>query len=140
MSYKILYIEDETAIIELIDLVLRHDNIQLISALSGVSGLAKAHSLKPDLIILDVMIPEGDGWSIYNTLRSQADTCKLPIIMLTGQLHRYRIMKEFSKSPIDAYITKPFDVMAIRREIESMLGETFWPGSISGVTASGKHK
>jgi hypothetical protein len=50
----------------------------------------------------------------------------MPIIMLTGQLHRYRVMKDFESSLIDAYITKPFDVSTVRGEIEKMLGVPLW--------------
>jgi response regulator RpfG family c-di-GMP phosphodiesterase len=62
-------------------------------------------------------------------VRSDPASKDIPIIMLTGQLHRYRIMKEFSKSQIDAYITKPFDVGSVRRQIERMLGVPLWSGN-----------
>lgn len=126
MPHTILYVEDESAIIELVQYVLAHPNIRLISALNGGEGLKKAREIRPDLIILDVMIPDQSGWSIYHELRLDDELKDTPIIMLTGQLHRYWIMKEFAKSAIDAYITKPFDASAIRNEVETMLGTTFW--------------
>jgi DNA-binding response OmpR family regulator len=74
-------------------------------------------------------MPDRSGWSIYNEVRSNPALKDTPIIMLTGQLHRYRIMKEFSHSSIDAYITKPFDVNTVRLEIEKMLKVPLWSGS-----------
>jgi len=126
MPYTILYVEDESAIIELVDIVLAHPNIKLLTAFSGEQGLELARKHKPDLILLDVMIPDRSGWSIYNEIRNDAELCERPIIMLTGQMHKYRIMKEFAASKIDAYITKPFDVGSVRVMVERMLGVRLW--------------
>ncbi|MBN1428176.1 MAG: response regulator [Anaerolineae bacterium] len=126
MSYTILYVEDEPAIIELVHDILEHKDIQLVSACSAAEGIQKARETKPHLMMLDVLMPDRSGWSIYNEVRSDPAFKDVPIIMLTGQLHRYRIMKEFSHSAIDAYITKPFDVNTVRQEIEKMLGVPIW--------------
>jgi two-component system, OmpR family, response regulator len=126
MPYTILYVEDESAIIELVDIVLAHPKIKLLTAYNGEKGLRLAQEHKPDLIVLDVMIPDRNGWSIYADIRGDADLHDRPIIMLTGQIHKYRIMKEFASSNIDAYITKPFEVGSIRSEIEKMLGVLLW--------------
>ena len=70
MPYTILYVEDESAIIELVDIILAHPKITLITAFSGERGLKLAREKKPDLIVLDVMIPDRSGWSIYNEIRA----------------------------------------------------------------------
>jgi CheY-like chemotaxis protein len=126
MAYTILYVEDEPAIIELVHDILEHKDIRLISVSSGTEGILKAREVRPHLMMLDVMMPDRSGWSVYNEVRSDPAFKDIPIIMLTGQLHRYRIMKEFATSTIDAYITKPFDVGSVRREIERMLGVPLW--------------
>jgi len=126
MPHTILYIEDETAIIELVHVILEHPSIRLISTCSGVDGLERARREKPDILIIDVVMPDRDGWDIYEEVRRDENLKHTPIIMLTGQLHRYRIMKEFSKSPIDAYITKPFEARAVRSAVERFLGVSLW--------------
>ena len=126
MSYTILYVEDESAIIELVELVVKHPDITLFSAFSAEHGLKLIRDKKPDLVILDVMMPDRSGWSVYAELRDDANLGNLPIIMLTGQMHLYKVKKDFEKSTVDAYITKPFDVSAIRTEIEKMLRIPFW--------------
>jgi CheY-like chemotaxis protein len=128
MPYTILYIEDEAPIIDLVNDILVHKEISLVSVSNAAEGVEKAREVKPNLMILDVMMPDRSGWSIYNEIRSDPAFKDIPIIMLTGQLHRYRIMKEFAHSTIDAYITKPFDVSTVRLEIEKMLGVALWSG------------
>lgn len=126
MPYTILYVEDESAIIELVDLVLTHPKVKLITAFSGEVGLRLAREHNPDLVVLDVMIPDRSGWSIYNEIRDDDLLKDTPILMLTGQLHKYRIMKEFAQSKIDAYVTKPFDVGTVRDAVEKLLGVHLW--------------
>jgi CheY-like chemotaxis protein len=135
MPYTILYIEDETAIIELAHDILEHPDVKLISTSEVEEGLVRLRELKPDLLLLDVLMPARDGWSIYNEVRENSEFRSLPIIMLTGQLHRYRVMKQFASSQIDAYITKPFDVSTVRNEIEKMLGVAIWSKKPSETTA-----
>lgn len=134
MPHTILYIEDEPAIIELIQDVLAHPDIRLISVTNGTEGLAKVREVKPDLLLLDVVMPDRSGWSIYEEIRADESLKQMPIILLTALLHRYRIMKEFSKSKIDAYITKPFDAGVVRQTVEQMLGTIYWtkPGQETG--------
>jgi DNA-binding response OmpR family regulator len=126
MPYTILYIEDESAIHELVQDVLKHPDLTLVQALSAESGVKRAKRTKPDLIMLDVMMPDRDGWDIYEEIRAHPTLKEVPIIMLTGQLHRYRVIKEFADSAIDAYITKPFDARRVRVEVQAMLAATLW--------------
>jgi CheY-like chemotaxis protein len=129
MTYTVLYIEDEPLIIELVKNVLVHPDVLLVPALTGRGGLAKARELKPDIILLDIMMPDYDGWDIYEEIRADEELGSTPIIMITALAHKYRIQHEFERSPIDAYITKPFSARGVRAEIEKMLGVTLWPSS-----------
>jgi DNA-binding response OmpR family regulator len=132
MSYTILYVEDENAIIDLVNDVLAHPEVKLVTAYNGNDGLAKARAVKPDLVLLDVMMPDRSGWSVFEEIRSDDVLRNVPVIILTAQMHRYHIKKQFENSPIDAYITKPFDAGAVRQEIETMLGVKIWPSPVSG--------
>ncbi len=129
MTYTVLYIEDEPLIIELVKNVLVHPDVLLVPALTGRGGLAKARELKPDIILLDIMMPDYDGWDIYEEIRADEELGSTPVIMITALAHKYRIQHEFERSPIDAYITKPFSARDVRAEIEKMLGVTLWPSS-----------
>jgi CheY-like chemotaxis protein len=126
MTYTIVYIEDESAIIELVDVVLAHPEIRIISVMNGQEGLKTTRKVKPDIVLLDVMMPDRNGWSIYDEIRHDDSLRNTPIVMLTGQIHKYRIKKEFDRSQIDAYVTKPFDVLTVRQAIEKVLGRNLW--------------
>ena len=130
MPHKILYVEDEIAIIQLIRDVLNHPEIRLLSATTGSSGIKQIREVRPDLVLLDVLMPDRNGWTIYEELRRDDELCETPIIMLTGILHRYHVMKQFADSHIDAYITKPFNAGAIRYEVQKMLDVVLWPNLV----------
>jgi DNA-binding response OmpR family regulator len=131
MPYTILCVEDEPRIVELLQAVLEHPDIHLLAAYSCTDGLKLARLQKPDLLMLDVIMPDNDGWWVYMHVRADVELSEMPIIMLTGILHRYRIVKEFASSPIDAYITKPFEAGVVRKAVQEMLGCMFW-SSLNG--------
>lgn len=126
MPHTILYVEDEPAIIDLVRDILRHPEVTLVAAGTVSEGMKLARAERPDLIILDLLMPGRDGWSLYNEVRVDPQLGQTPIIILTAVLHSYRVEKEFATSPIDAYITKPFEAGVLRRQIEQMLGVALW--------------
>lgn len=126
-SYTILYVEDDTAIIELVEDVLAHPNVSLLASDCAPVATSLIRMERPDLLLLDVVMPDGSGWDIYQAVRRDDALRETPIIMVTGQLQRYRVLKAFGESPIDSYITKPFDAPTLRREVERMLGVRLWP-------------
>jgi CheY-like chemotaxis protein len=126
MPHTILYVEDDFATVDLVRDILRHRDIRIIAAASADEGLELAYAEPVDLLLLDIMMPGEDGWTVYDRLRADETYCDLPIILLTALLHKYRMAKEFETSPIDAYITKPFDAGTLRSTIEEMLAVRLW--------------
>lgn len=126
MPHTILYVEDDSATVDLVRDILRHAEIRIISAASADEGLELARSEQVDLLLLDILMPGADGWTVYNSLRADRTYDELPIILLTALLHKYRMAKEFETSPVDAYITKPFDAGTLRGAIEEMLAIRLW--------------
>ncbi len=122
MVYNVVSIEDEDEIVELLRVVLRHPEIQVHPANSGPAGLALLRQIKPDLIMLDIMMPGMDGWAVYNTIRSDPELCHLPVIILSVLQETPERRRAFASSDIDLYVTKPFDTVSLRREIRRMLG------------------
>jgi two-component system, OmpR family, alkaline phosphatase synthesis response regulator PhoP len=106
MRTKLLVVEDNTELLELIRLGLKQAGFTIYTATNGVDGLKKARTLQPDLIILDLILPELDGFAVCEALKRGADTATIPVIIMTGltsEFTRYAGME----SGADEYITKP---------------------------------
>ncbi len=123
---KILVVDDEKKIVEIIQAYLERDGYQVITAFEGKTALALALSQRPDLIILDLMLPEISGWDVCRMIRKESD---IPIIMLTA---RDEVTDKIIglEMGADDYVTKPFDtkelvsrVKAILRRVESKTGQ-----------------
>jgi len=82
---RILVVDDEPEAVELVEFNLKQAGYAVTTAADGAEALKKARSQTPDLIVLDVMLPEMDGFEICKTLRLDAATAKVPIIMLTAK-------------------------------------------------------
>jgi DNA-binding response OmpR family regulator len=106
MRKKLLIVEDNTELLELMRLGFKQAGFSVSTAATGVEALKKARSLAPDLIVLDLVLPELDGFAVCEALRRGEETSAIPIIMLTGltsDLTRYAGME----SGANEYVTKP---------------------------------
>src|SRR5437588_1815269 len=104
---KILVVDDEPEAVELVEFNLKQAGFEVASAADGVEALTKTRSLLPDLIVLDVMLPELDGMEICKMLRRDKTTAKIPIIMLTAKAAEIDRVLGLELGA-DDYITKPF--------------------------------
>jgi DNA-binding response OmpR family regulator len=128
MAYKVIIVEDEPQVTELLRLILRHAEIEVFTALDGTKGLELIRQIKPDLVVLDIMMPNMSGWDVYDTIRSDETLCHIPIIIESVLPARSERKQTFAESPIDYYFTKPFDTTRLRREVGRMLGgKQLWP-------------
>lgn len=121
MKKKILVIEDEPHISKLVKVVLEKKGFEVIQAFVGREGLQKAKSEKPDLIILDVMMPNMDGFQVARTLKSDGLTSKIPIIMLSSAAQFKDKIKGIESGAVD-YLTKPFDNKELLEKVKECLG------------------
>lgn len=115
---KILVVEDEQRMRELVALYLQREGWQVIVASNGKEGLASFHSYAPDLIVLDVMLPEIDGWAVCRRIRKNNST--VPIVMLTARLTQEDELFGFELGAND-YISKPFNPNILVARIKSAL-------------------
>jgi len=117
---KILVVDDEIQLIELVQTRLEANGYEVITANDGEEGLEKAKSEKPDLIILDVMMPKMDGYKVCSLLKNDEQYKNIPIILFTG-----KAQEDFEdvgkKAGADAFITKPFDPPELLAKIEELL-------------------
>lgn len=118
--YKILVVDDEPNILELIRYNLEKEGYQVLLATNGISGVEIAQKEKPDLILLDVMLPQLDGLSVCRELRSNDDTRKIPIIMLSARSEEFDKVLGLEMGA-DDYVTKPFSSRELIARIKASL-------------------
>jgi DNA-binding response OmpR family regulator len=114
---KILVIDDDPNVAELIKLILKPRGLLIYHAINGQEGLKQAYELQPDLIILDVMMPEYDGYEVCARLRELSD---VPIVMLTAKSQSSDVTRGFAVGATD-YVKKPFSNDELISRIESLL-------------------
>ena len=117
MARSVLIVEDDHNIADLLRLYLEKDGYEVRIAADGLKGMEAYHKEKPDLILLDVMLPGMDGWAVCRAIRAEDKT---PIIMLTAKSETED--KVFGlKQGADDYITKPFEMKEVLARIEAVL-------------------
>jgi len=121
MNARVLCIEDEPEMIELIRLILSRAGYEVLGAESGSEGLELLSEEKVDLILLDLMMPEMDGWEVYQRLKANEHTRDIPVIIVTAKAQRIDRVLGLYIVGADDYITKPFSPQELVRSIEQIL-------------------
>ncbi len=116
---KILIVEDEKDILQLVKLYLEKEGYRIVTASTGSEGLAQVRTEKPDLIVLDLMLPEIDGLEICKRLRSAPETAMLPIIMLTAKAEESDTIIGLELGA-DDYVTKPFSPKTLVARVKAL--------------------
>ena len=120
MAISILVVEDDRNIAELLQMYLEKEGYAVALAYDGGQGMTKFRATNPDMVLLDVMMPVMDGWSVCRAIRAESDT---PVIMLTAKGETSdKIMG--LKAGADDYITKPFEMKEVLARIEAVLRRT----------------
>ena len=120
---KILVIDDDTAINELIKVNLELHGYQVVQAFNGIEGYAKAKQEEPALIILDVMMPEVDGFTVAQRIRQNPELTEIPVIMLTALSQLSDKVNGFNLG-VDDYLTKPFEIEELLVRVRALLKRT----------------
>ena len=117
---KILIVEDEKDILQLVKLYLEKEGFRTASAMTGTDGLRLVKTEHPDLIILDLMLPEMDGLEVCKRIRLNQDTALLPILMLTAKAEESDTVIGLELGA-DDYVTKPFSPKALVARVKALL-------------------
>ena len=118
MTVKLLLIDDDLTLLNLLSQYLRESGFQVVEASNGATGLRLAYSEKPELVLLDIMMPGMDGWEVCARIRELTD---LPIIMLTAKTTEADKLRGFQLG-VDDYVTKPFSFAELVARIQAVLG------------------
>ncbi len=120
MTPRILIVDDERSIVKVIRKQLEIAGYEVAVSLDGEDGLAKAQAWRPDVIILDVMLPRVNGYEVCATLKADQDLRQIPILMLTARAQPPD-REQGLRSGADIFLTKPFDLEDLLRQVQALL-------------------
>lgn len=122
MAHKILAVDDEKHIVRLVQINLQKDGYEVITASNGREALEQVERENPDLVIMDVMMPEMDGLEALKILKGSAKTADIPVIMLTAKAQDADVFQGW-QSGTDLYLTKPFNPQELMAFVKRILQE-----------------
>lgn len=118
----ILVIDDQVTIRELVTAALKSEEWQVVQAASGEEGIAVAREQRPDLVLLDIMLPQGmDGFDTARRLKSTPETQEIPIIALTAKVQQADREEAF-RAGADDFLAKPFSLHELQLKVSRYLG------------------
>jgi len=117
----ILCIEDEPEMIDLIRLILGRRGFEVKGANGGIQGLDMIRKEKPDLILLDLMMPDMDGWEVYQQIKADEKTRGIPVIVVTAKAQSIDKVLGLHIAKVDDYIAKPFNPQELLASVEKVL-------------------
>jgi DNA-binding response OmpR family regulator len=118
----IVCIEDDPHIIDLIRLILRRKGFNLIGVSRSCDGLETIRKHRPDLVLLDLMMPDPDGWQILQILETEHDLQAIPVIVVTVRSRRTEILQGRHALQVADYVTKPFGIQRLLDSVCGVLG------------------
>ena len=122
MSRKILVIEDDPGSRRLTEFTLKREGYEVLTAENGLAGLNRIRQDKPDLVVLDVMLPGIDGYEVARRIRSAPETEKLPILMLSGKVRPEDKATGMQVGAND-YLSKPASPALVVQKVAALLGD-----------------
>jgi CheY-like chemotaxis protein len=119
--YKVVYIDDQPEMLELVRLALRRIGCEVYGVTDGVQGLELMRRLQPDLVLLDLMLPGYDGWQVKGAMEADPLLRALPLVLVTARVPSAAAVAERQPPPAEAYVTKPFALTEFRSTIQDVL-------------------
>lgn len=121
MAKKVLIADDEPNIVISLEFLMQHGGYQVETAVDGEEALRRLAIFKPDLVLLDVMLPVRDGFEVCQKIRANPEWRDLKIVMLTAKGREVEVAKGLALGA-DAYITKPFATQELLASVQRLLG------------------
>ncbi len=139
MSEKILIVDDDLDTLRLVGLMLQHQGYRIIAASSGVQAIALSQGDKPDMVLLDIMMPEMDGYEVARKLRSNPATNNIPIIMFTAKTQVDDKVQGF-EAGADDYLTKPTQPRELFAHVKAVLARGKKPSQLTSQPAQSRKR
>ena len=120
---KVVCIEDESEMIDLVKLILGRKGFDLTGAMGGREGLDAVRRIKPDLVLLDLMMPDMDGWEVYQQMKAEEELKDIPVIVVTAKAQSIDKVLGLHIAKVDDYVTKPFGPQELLKSVERVLSK-----------------
>jgi len=121
-NLRVVCIEDEPEMIDLVRLILGRRGFAVVGANGGVEGLEAVRRERPNLILLDLMMPDMDGWEVYQRIKADEELRQIPVIVVTAKAQSIDKVLGLHIAKVDDYITKPFGPQELLESVEKILG------------------
>ncbi len=120
---RLAYIEDEAEMIDLVRLILGRRGYTVLGASGGREGLELIRKELPDLVLLDLMMPDMDGWDVYHQMKSEELTRDIPVIVITAKALNIDKVLGLRIAKVEDYIAKPFSPQELLQRVEQVLSK-----------------
>lgn len=120
---RVVCIEDEPEMIDLVRLILGRKGFNVIGANGGIEGLETVRKELPDLVLLDLMMPDMDGWEVYQQMKADEGLRDIPVVVVTAKAQSIDKVLGLHIAKVDDYITKPFGPQELLESVEKIIGE-----------------
>jgi len=120
---RIVYIEDEFDMIDLVRVILGQKGYEVVGAIGGREGLTLVQQELPDLVLLDLMMPDMDGWEVYQQIRAEETTREIPVIIITAKAQNIDKVLGLNIAKVDDYISKPFSPQDLIDSVENVIAK-----------------
>ncbi len=120
---RVVCIEDEPEMIDLVRLILGRKGFNVIGANGGIEGLETVRKELPDLVLLDLMMPDMDGWEVYQQMKADEVLRDIPVVVVTAKAQSIDKVLGLHIAKVDDYITKPFGPQELLESVEKIIGE-----------------
>ncbi len=117
---KILCVEDEPEMIDLIRLILARKGFDVHGAAGGMEGIKLIREMHPDLVLLDLMMPDMDGWEVYQQMKADSATRDIPVIVVTAKAQNIDKVLGLHIAKVDDYIAKPFSPQELMDSVDKV--------------------
>ena len=121
ISKRVIYFEDDKDMVELVRIILGREGYQVEGIAEGQAGIKAVQQNSPDVILLDLMLPDMDGWEIFRQLKHDESTADIPVIVITAKAQSIDKVLGLEIAKVDDYISKPFRPNELVNRVEEVL-------------------
>jgi len=118
---KVVCVEDEAEMIDLIRMILATRDMQVIGALGGREGLETIRRENPAVVLLDIMMPDVDGWEVFRAMKADDELQNIPVVVVTAKAQSIDKVLGLHIAKVDDYVTKPFGPQELLQSIDRVL-------------------